>query len=328
LEFCEGPVDLIVSSALMLDCVKHLFLASDENQDDLMIRFSITLRINTSLQSVWLLIPFTESSAAALGEGLAYNNTLDKLSLSGSNWDPIDDDDDDDDSDGSDNSNNAPLALAKGLGQNTGLRTLDLSCCYLQDDAMALLVGSLVGHPYLQVLDVSRNFCRESTIQALGELVRHDDSKLISLDLREQTRREPLNLTMLSHALYGNDMLETLKLSNNRLTDVLVVELVHQLRGNMTLQELDLQWNLITEKGLDVLTQHLQELQALAVLLLGGNDFGKEGFNRLDRLQDDDDTICTVGEEDLQEGSYRNLGMSGSIMGGEVLGHIHEEHYK
>lgn len=334
LEFCEGMVDLIVSSAMTLDSIKHLFLASDENQDDLMIRFSSALMINDSLQSVWLLIPFSETSAAALGEGLAYNTTLDKLSLSGSNWDNLGDieetgDGDDcdidekEDYDAPSSPSNAPLALAKGLGQNTDLRVLDLSCCYLQDDGMTTLIGSLVGQPNLQILDVSRNHCRDSSLRALGELVRHEDSRLVSLDLREQTKANPLNLKTFSHSLFGNETLEILKLSHNRLPDVQVVDLVHHLRGNCTLQELDLQWNHITEKGLNVITEHLQEeLSALAVLLLGGNSFGNEGFKKLEKLQDDDESICTVGEEDLHD-SYQNC-YSGSITGGEMLGSIYE----
>jgi hypothetical protein len=330
-EFCEGPTDLIVTAAMMMDCVKYLFLASDQNQEEVMLRFSTTLRINTSLQSLWLLIPFSEACAASLGEALAHNVTLDKLSLSGSNWDAVEnedtdadaDDDDNDDDNGSSEAgsgaaaaqqaiSNAALLLAKGLGQNEGLRTLDISCCYLQDDALAVLIGSLVGHPYLQDLDLSRNLSRGNAIKGLAELVQHHDSKVTKLDLREQTRKNPLALSLFSQALVNNETLQTLKLSNNQLHDHHVVELVRALQGNSTLQELDLQHNRITERGLSVLTRHLPELSALAVLLLGGNAFGKEGFNLLESLPDNDDSICTVNETDMQAlqhgGSYSILG--------------------
>jgi hypothetical protein len=33
------------------------------------------------------------------------------------------------------------------------------------------------------------------------------------------------------------------------------------------------------------------------VLLLGGNDFGKEGTKILAQLEDDDDSVCTIMEE-------------------------------
>lgn len=349
LEFCEGPVDLVINAAMMMECVKHLFLASDRKQEEVMVRLSSTLRINTSLQSLWLLIPVTESCASTLGEALVYNDTLDKLSLSGSNWDVAEeeDDDDDSDSDSDDDSDDdgavdgefyntnrtdtaqsvtaAPLALAKGLAQNRGLRTFDISCCYLHDDAIAAMLGALVGHPHLQILDVSRNHCRERSLQMLGEIVRHEQSGLLSLDLREQTDREPLNLAVFAHSLYNNETLKKLKLSNNQLTDIQITELVRALQGNATLQELDLQWNRITERGLNVLTRHLSDLSALSVLTLGGNAFGKEGKHMLESLPDDDDSICTFNEDNLHQQDHHHHQMSGSRMGGAILGNIREE---
>jgi hypothetical protein len=256
LEFCEGPVDLIISAATLLDSVKHLFLASDEQQDDTIARFATTLRINTSLQSLWLLLPFTETSAGHLGDALAANDTLDKLSLSGSTWDPdtLDDDDDDDVDTNYDpmmknsiaesietmdtmyTADSAALALAKGLGQNTSLRTIDLSCCGLQDDAMSTVLSCLIAHPCLQVLDISRNKCREMSVAALSEIVTNDYSKLKNIDLREQTEHDPLDISRLALALRNNETtLEVLKLSHNRLTDVQVVELVRSLKGNGTM---------------------------------------------------------------------------------------------
>ena len=94
LEFCDGQLDLVVTGALMMDCVKHLFLASDKVQETIMKNLATTLRVTTGLRSLWMLLPMSEESASYLGEGLKYNHSIDKLSLSGCNWDPEDDDDD------------------------------------------------------------------------------------------------------------------------------------------------------------------------------------------------------------------------------------------
>jgi hypothetical protein len=324
LEFCSGPIDLMVTSAMMMDCIKHLFLASDQTQDDLMERFSTTLRVNASLKSLWLLIPMTEKSAACLGNGLKHNRSIDKLSLSGCNWDPEDDSGIDGDTkekilDETKKSqpqtssiasslssfHDAPTALAQGLRLNSGIRTFDISCCYLQDEEIAPIIQSLVGHPFLEVLDVSRNLCRRKTLRVMADLVNSDESRLRTLDLREQARRNPLDISALSQALRVNDTLESLKLSHNRLVDEQVLDLADALRGNSTLQELDLQYNQITERGIPELTKHIKGISALAILLLGGNTFGTEGFNLLEKLDDDDDSICTVNEEDMKNKAKR-----------------------
>lgn len=313
IEFCEGPVDLIVSSATLLDCIKHLFLASDEKQDDVISKFATTLRINTSIQSLWLLIPFTEITADLLGEALAVNDSLDKLSLSGSTWDP-DALNEDIDASTMDpmmknsvaesidtletyfTADSSALALAKGLGQNTSIRTLDVSCCSLDDDAMSTILSSLIGHPCLQVLDISRNRCRNVSMAAIGEIIKSDYTQLKHLDIREQTSQEPLDISRLVWSLRNNDSLEVLKLSHNQLTDVQVVELVRALSGNDTLRQLDLQYNQLSDQGLNVLTKHLNELSALSVLLLGGNNIGSEGKTLLETLEEDDNSICTINE--------------------------------
>ena len=327
LEFCEGQLDLVVTGTMMMDSVKHLFLASDQLQEDLLENLATTLRVTTCLRSLWILLPMSEKSASFLGEGLKYNQSIDKLSLSGSNWDLEDDDDSDtkntkdtnetredsDDNDEEENKNSemgqnsslssfsaAPIALANGLKYNTGIRSLDISCCYMQDEAIAPIVEAMIGHPFLQVLDVSRNLCRTRALEAMAELVGSEDSRLRTLDLREQSKRKPLNISTLSQALRYNDSLKSLKLSQNQLNDSQVVELVGALKGNNTLQELDLQFNKITETGIKSLTKLIKELPALTTLLLGGNTFGTEGFNLLESLPDDDDSICTVTEEDLK----------------------------
>jgi hypothetical protein len=324
LEFCDGPVDLIVTSAIYADCVRHLFLASDKIQDDLMERLSTTLRVTACLKSLWLLIPMSVTSATHLADGIKHNRSIDKLSLSGSNWDLDDGSDSDDDTkddDGDDavakqpkkqknigdeketpqSFTTAPIALAHGLKQNYGIKNLDISCCYLQDEAVAPIIAAMAEHPYLEVLDLSRNICRVQAMEALAQVVGAAECRLRTLDLREQTRRNPLDISPLSFALRHNDSLESLKLSHNQLIDSQVLELAEALRGNNIMQELDLQYNQITEKGVPDLTKYIKELPALTTLLLGGNAFGEEGFNLLESLPDDDDSICTVNEEDIKK---------------------------
>lgn len=384
LEFCSGRnVDMIASTALLMDCVKHLFVASDEGGEEtegLVVRVAAALRVNLSLKSLWLLLPLTLESVVALGEALAVNNALDKFNLSGSRWINEDvflddgnetdtyatDTDDeyykdssryytssDDDDEGVVAANvrilrytdpqlveqalRSAKALAEGLRYNTSLRTIDLSSCELPDAALGVIIQSLVGHPSLETLDVSRNRAGPDTVQALAELVGHPESALTTLDLREQRKksskrrnkpkskatrrrggrsgenddndeedededdfdaaaRNGLDLTALSQALYNNEVIQVLRLSHNQLTDDQIAELVRNLQGNDSLQEIDLQFNSITTRGVKAITKGLSELPALKVLLLGGNDFGKEGNKMLAQLEDDDDSVCTIME--------------------------------
>jgi hypothetical protein len=311
-EFCDGfAIDLMITTPLILDGIKHLFIATDTPEEALVGRIATTLRLNTSLLSLWLLLPFTEASASALAGALRDNETLEKLSLSGSNFDKLDDEDDDDDRTKSDivsldntefslfNPWDTSMALSEGLGDNVSLKIIDLSCCYLRDDVLAQIVSALAGHPSLHTLDISRNAGRELTMHALSKVVGHHNTKLINLDVRQQTEDVPVDISELSQALRNNSTLESLKLSHNRLMDTHVIGLVECLEGNDSIQELDLQYNLITENGLNYLTEHLSGIKSLAVLLLGGNAFGPDGRNLLESLQDDDQSICTVNEKEL-----------------------------
>ena len=60
----------IMSTATMMDGIKHLFFATDVIVDDTMQQFSMALQLNKSLQSIWLLIPLMETSAWALAEAI------------------------------------------------------------------------------------------------------------------------------------------------------------------------------------------------------------------------------------------------------------------
>ena len=302
-EFCHGQVGVVLQAALCLNCVKYVFLASDAPQEDLMMNFGTLLRINKSLTSLWLLIPISCSAAESLGDSLRHNQHLEKLSLSGANWEP----------------NAAQTLATSGLADNGALRTMDLSCCFLPDDELSVLLEALVGHPCLEGLDLARNSAQRATPQSLATMMQHEKCKLLSIDLREQSLEEEqeLNINVVARALEVNETLEILKLSNNGLGDNQVVALAHGLRRNSCLQELDLQWNVITEKGLNFLTEALPDISALEVLLLGGNAFGKDGYNMLESLPEDDESIQTVNERDLQESWGASY--SGSVLQGEVL---------
>lgn len=322
LEFCEGAVDLVVSSLVLMDCVRHLFLASDKIQDDLMERLSTTLRVSTALKSLWLLIPMTQFSALHLGSAMKYNRSIDKLSLSGSHWEIGDYSDSEEDTNNGAKSNkpkifakqktgnsnvdnhmnpiDAAMSLALGLKENEGIQILDISCCDLADEVMETIISALVGHPCLEVLDISRNKGRIKSMEALGRVVEHSDCLLRSLNLREQSPDDPLEISPFSFALRQNKSLESLKVGHNELVDAQVLELVDSFRGNATIEELDLEYNNITEKGIPDLTKYIKEVPSMRTLLLGGNAIGEEGVNFLENLEDDDDSICTVTEEDLR----------------------------
>jgi hypothetical protein len=331
IEFCDGyGVDLIVTAALMMDGIKSLFLAMDQPRDEIISRLATTLRINTSLLSLWLLVPLTEISAMALADALRENEILEKLSLSGCNFDKPDDEDDDDDTEGRHKSSDmasldtadvtffSPMetaaALSEGLRENATLQTVDFSCCYLEDDALSVLVQSLVGHPSLCTLDISRNSGRQQTMRALADVVGMDSTPLQCLDVREQSDKMPLEISPFSIAMQANQSIQTLRLSHNQLTDGHIIQLIDNLQGNKVIHELDLQYNQITEEGLNHLMERLDGMKSLEVLLLGGNAFGEEGQTMLAKLQDDDESVCTIGgTKALNNKKTRNKQSSGSV---------------
>jgi hypothetical protein len=350
LEFCEGPsiyVQMVIQAALVLDCVKHLFVASDDKKmvnEWLCGPLETSLRCNVNMTSLWLLVPMTEPLAKSLGHGLAYNTCLEKLSLSGSTWDykapaalvdgtqtttttntstrggsskrqpsPSPGRE----KDGTLVKYNPPLTnpvavtttttITPGLSQNETLRTLDLSCCSLDDESLATIIFGLEQHAGLHYLDLSRNFSRYRTMTALGQLLRAGMCPLKTLDLREQTKRgnlkDVLDISLLCQGFTAaNDRLEKLKLSYNNLNDAQVVTLGRALQYNSSLQELDLQWNQISDQGVKLFTTALSDISGLRKLLLGGNAFGEEGHTVLDKLPDDDDSIVTVKESGVIRG--------------------------
>ena len=306
LEFCEGYFDLVILTALTMDCVRNIFLATDQAHEETLDKFAAVLRINKSLQSLWLLIPVTEHTAGAMGEALKYNEYLGKLSFSGSNW----------------SARAAKAFVDNGLSENTTLKTLDISCCFMPDEEIGTICNALEGHESLEEIDISRNICRGKTVEALANWLRDPHTTLREIDLREQTVEEhnEMDISELSRALEANDSLETLKLSNNGLTDDQIIILADGLRQNSSLQELDLQFNAITDKGLNYLTETLPEVASLEVLLLGGNLFGEKGNELLQKLETDDGSIGTIRETDL-EGSSSNFhaSYSESLARGEVL---------
>jgi Leucine Rich repeat len=325
LEFCTGYVDLVCLSALTTDSIGHLFLAFDSPNDELIGRLATILRVSTSIQSLSLLIPFTEPTASHLADAIRENKSLEKLSISGSNFDALDDDNDDDNEETEVKTTNsgrrvradsasvsldtsdfaafsptdAALALAEGLRDNVTLSTLDLSCCYLPDEPLSILVSALAGHPNLQVLNLARNYCRGQTMHALGEVVGNEYSKITSLDINEQSSDEtpmetPLEIVPLANAIQNNISLESIKLSHNRLDDKQLVHLVDCLQGNETLQELDLQYNTISDQGLEYMTSKLDGIKSLSVLLLGGNEFSAKGQHQLEALHEKEPDVCTI----------------------------------
>ena len=80
-------------------------------------------------------------------------------------------------------------SLAKGLSKNGGLASLDISCCALPDDAMAMLIQSLAGHPTLEELDLSRNKYDAKSMQALADVMKHPECHVTLLDLTEQWKK-------------------------------------------------------------------------------------------------------------------------------------------
>lgn len=120
----------------------------------------------------------------AMREGLSTNTSLKCLKVSGM-----------------DISSSAVQGLADAFSKNSTLESISLRQSSLEDEALALILRSVTGHPTLTTLDLSRNYlgarksntASSSTIalDEVSELLQSKSSKLECLDLSHQYQQLP-----------------------------------------------------------------------------------------------------------------------------------------
>ena len=112
-------------------------------------------------------------------------------------------------------------SIFRQCGTSSSLTKLDFICTHMGDEAAADLISSLNNLPHLQELNLNNNAVGMRGCQSLAVLLRNSESKLKSLNLTSNNIGDA-EVAVLASALYGNNALTTLVLTNtHRLADTI-----------------------------------------------------------------------------------------------------------
>ncbi|XP_020043422.1 leucine-rich repeat-containing protein 45 isoform X3 [Castor canadensis] len=163
-------------------------------------------------------------------------------------------------------------ALGKLLQKQTLLTELVLSDCMLSEEGATLLFQGLCANTVVQLLDLKGNNLRAAGAEALGKLLRQNQSiQSITLEWNNLGTWEDAFATFCG-GLAANCTLRQLDLRNNQISHKGAEELALALKGNATLQQLDLRWNNIGLLGGRALVNCLPSNRTLWRLDLAGNN--------------------------------------------------------
>lgn len=261
---CTGNVDVVISCALEMGKVRKLSLlpSGQHFNDECLFALADGLKKNQSVESLVFRVDLFQRLSEALAEGLSANSALEELSLILSTSDTT-----------------AINTLARGIKQNSGLKTLLLNRCSLEDGQVAALIKALENHPTLQELSVQGSSCRAMGIVAISGLLQSTNEKPFKLDLSKQnfSSGDMFGISFLAPALPDNKSMRFLDLSSNDLTDIDITCLASALAENSALEELKLVNCNISDKGAQILASQLQRMKSLKSLWLQDNPFGRKG---------------------------------------------------
>ncbi|KAL5105252.1 Dynein regulatory complex subunit 5 [Taenia crassiceps] len=167
------------------------------------------------------------------------------------------------------------VSFSKAIRNHTYLRTLELVNSRVDCEKCRVLVGHLLDHPSLVVLNLSHNIISDWGARALGKLI-NGRSRLECLDLTNN-RLSAEGAEALSHALAkGAGTLIKLNLRLNRIRDEGASSIARSLLRNTTLRELNLAANSIGDTAILVFGQVLTHNSTLQKLDLSNNSIGSE----------------------------------------------------
>ncbi|XP_048220962.1 leucine-rich repeat-containing protein 45 isoform X1 [Perognathus longimembris pacificus] len=149
---------------------------------------------------------------------------------------------------------------------------LVLSDCMLSEEGAVLLCQGLCANTVVQVLDLKGNNLRAAGAEALGKLLRQNQSiQSLTLEWNSLGAWEDA-FAIFCGGLAANGALRQLDLRNNQISHRGAEELALALKGNTTLEQLDLRWNNIGLLGGRALVSCLPSNRTLWRLDLAGNN--------------------------------------------------------
>ncbi|VDK37309.1 unnamed protein product [Taenia asiatica] len=167
------------------------------------------------------------------------------------------------------------VSFSKAIRNHTSLRILELVNSRVDCEKCRVLVGHILDHPSLVVLNLSHNIISDWGARALGKLI-NGRSRLECLDLTNN-RLNAEGAEALSHALAkGAGTLMKLNLRLNRIRDDGASSIARSLLRNTTLRELNLAANSIGDAAILVFGQVLTHNSTLQKLDLSNNSIGSE----------------------------------------------------
>ena len=229
--------------------------------------------------------------ALFLGFGLHHNATLEKLNLS---QNVISDD--------------GAKAIGTSLIENTTLKEFDISKNNVTDDGILPLMQALQRTTNLEKLNISGLSISDSSAAIIGEQL-HNINNLLSLNISNIVTTEVgaknfletfctnTTLTVLYiqnidladngipalSAYLGNDTLQEVYISQNRITDAGVEAIADAIKASKSLHTFDISENLISGKGLVYLLEKIanSKTSLLEHLCISHNDVTKSNWDNV-----------------------------------------------
>ncbi|XP_042525961.1 leucine-rich repeat-containing protein 45 [Dipodomys spectabilis] len=188
-------------------------------------------------------------------------------------------------------------ALGALLPGQTVCTELVLSDCMLSEEGAVLLFQGLCANSVVQVLDLKGNNLRAAGAEALGKLLRQNQSiQSLTLEWNSLGTWEDA-FAIFCGGLAANSALRQLDLRNNQISHRGAEELALALRGNTTLQQLDLRWNNIGLLGGRALVSCLPSNRALCRLDLAGNNIPGDVLRAVEQAMDHNQDRHTAFQE-------------------------------
>uniref|UniRef100_A0A8C5JYX2 Leucine rich repeat containing 45 n=1 Tax=Jaculus jaculus TaxID=51337 RepID=A0A8C5JYX2_JACJA len=188
-------------------------------------------------------------------------------------------------------------ALGKLLQHQTLFTELILSDCMLSEEGATLLFQGLCVNTIVRLLDLKGNNLRASGAEALGKLLRQNQSiQSLTLEWNSLGSWEDAFATFCG-GLAANSTIQQLDLRNNQISHKGAEELALALRGNTTLQQLDLRWNNLGLLGGRALVNCLPSNRTLWRLDLAGNNIPGDVLRAVEQAMDHNQDRRTTFQE-------------------------------